>query len=296
MGSKILWIPSLLVSFAVISLVAGQKPVKPVKKEIAVEDVKFAVFERDLSQPKEYITAKLNEKVAKVLQADQHRKIQLKFVVKDKKGGVALTVHQAFVALVHVESQREVIYVAESDKTTKAYTFDLDLKTHHKDFFGMSGKYAVRLILGDAAVSNPVDWTVAEITITVPAVETPPMPKSKEITYNKLPEIQHQFRQPEAQPPTIVSTTFAALCGAPFLILFGLWLRIGLNFGNLRPSLWALGFHLGLAAIFALYYLYWLKLNMFQTLQYLAIIGTATFVCGNRFLHAFNQDKKAKTE
>lgn len=60
-----------------------------------------------------------------MLQADQHRKIQLKFVVKDKKGGVALTVHQAFVALVHVESQREVIYVAESDKTTKAYTFDL---------------------------------------------------------------------------------------------------------------------------------------------------------------------------
>lgn len=286
----------LLVLLTVIAIVVGQKPVKPAKKEIAVEDVKFAIFERDLSQPKEYITAKLNEKIAKALQADQHRKIQLKFAVKDKKAATAMIVHQAFVALVHAESQREVIYVAEPDKTSKLYTFELDLKTHSKDFSGVGGKYALRLILGDATVSNPVDWSIADISITVPAVEAQPVPKSKQIIYNKLPEIQHQFRQPEAQPPVVVSTTFAALCAAPFLILLGLWLRIGLNFGNLRLSLWALGFHLGLGSIFSLYYLYWLQLNLFQTLQYLAIIGTATFVCGNRFLHAFSQEKKIKTE
>ncbi|XP_034052478.1 dolichyl-diphosphooligosaccharide--protein glycosyltransferase subunit 2-like [Gymnodraco acuticeps] len=43
-------------------------------------------------------------------------------------------------------------------------------------------------------------------------------------------------------------------------------------------------FHVGHAAIMGLMYLYWTHLNMFQTLKYLAIIGTLTFLAGNRML------------
>ena len=41
-------------------------------------------------------------------------------------------------------------------------------------------------------------------------------------------------------------------------------LRIGANVSNLPLSLPALGFHLGLGAIFGLYAMFWLQLNMFQ--------------------------------
>lgn len=33
-----------------------------------------------------------------------------------------------------------------------------------------------------------------------------------------------------------------------------------------------------------LMYVYWTHLNMFQTLKYLAIIGSVTFLAGNRML------------
>ena len=38
------------------------------------------------------------------------------------------------------------------------------------------------------------------------------------------------------------------------------------------------------AAIFSLYYCYFVTLNMFQTLRYLAVIGVPTFLFGNRLL------------
>lgn len=39
-----------------------------------------------------------------------------------------------------------------------------------------------------------------------------------------------------------------------------------------------------LAAMLGLMYVYWTHLNMFQTLKYLAIIGSLTFLAGNRML------------
>uniref|UniRef100_A0A183BVB7 Dolichyl-diphosphooligosaccharide--protein glycosyltransferase subunit 2 n=1 Tax=Globodera pallida TaxID=36090 RepID=A0A183BVB7_GLOPA len=70
------------------------------------------------------------------------------------------------------------------------------------------------------------------------------------------------------------------------------WFRIGLNCGNIKWSLWALGFHVGLCAIFGLYTGYWLQLNMFQTLKWLAVVGVPTLFCGNRLLHSFSVPKK----
>jgi len=76
------------------------------------------------------------------------------------------------------------------------------------------------------------------------------------------------------------------------------WLRVGINFGNVKFSLWALGFHTGLIAIFGLYFLYWVKFNMFETLKYLCVVGLPTFICGNRLLHSFSKgnEQKAKSE
>lgn len=52
---------------------------------------------------------------------DGQKKLQLNFQLKG-----AITVHQAFVLLVHEPSSREIIYVAEPEPgASKQYKFDL---------------------------------------------------------------------------------------------------------------------------------------------------------------------------
>lgn len=51
----------------------------------------------------------------------------LKFTVKDQNANKFFKVHQAFVALVHGETRRELIYIAEPEATSNEakYVFDL---------------------------------------------------------------------------------------------------------------------------------------------------------------------------
>ncbi|KAK6036171.1 hypothetical protein COOONC_26323 [Cooperia oncophora] len=70
------------------------------------------------------------------------------------------------------------------------------------------------------------------------------------------------------------------------------WFRIGLNFGNMPVSLWTLIFHGSLAALFALYFVFWLQLNMFETVKYLAVVGGLTYLAGNRVLRAIADKRK----
>jgi len=222
--------------------------------------------------------------------------LTVKFAVKEKQSKKAITVHQAFVAFVHEKTNKELIFVAEPDAATAVYKFDVDMQKSAKDFDGLSGKYNIRLIVGDSVVSNAIDWHLADVTLKLPPSEAKKVKKSELISYDKLPEIKHLFREPEKRPPQVVSDAFTAICLAPILLLLVLWLRVGINFGNLTPSLWTLGFHAGLAGIFGLYFVFWLNLNMFVTLKYLAGIGGVTFLCGNRMLQAMAERRKQKTE
>ena len=63
-----------------------------------------------------------------------------------------------------------------------------------------------------------------------------------------------------------------------------------------------LPFHVAIASVFGLYFLYWYKvilfslyqrvkifqLNMFTTLKYLALLGSVTFILGNKVLSALS--------
>ena len=65
-------------------------------------------------------------------------------------------------------------------------------------------------------------------------------------------------------PSMLVSNIFTLIVLSPFLLMLALWAKLGANISNLPLSLSALGFHLGLGAIFGLYAVFWLQLNMFQ--------------------------------
>ncbi|KAG8326716.1 proteasome regulatory particle base subunit [Homalodisca vitripennis] len=73
------------------------------------------------------------------------------------------------------------------------------------------------------------------------------------------------------------------------------WAKLGVNISNFPFSLSALGFHLGLGAIFTLFGFFWLQLNMFQTLKYLMGLGVVTFLCGNQLLARIAANRKKQS-
>ena len=79
--------------------------------------------------------------------------------------------HQAFIRLGDLEDDSEIIYVAEPDSSNN-YKFDLDVSAKAKEFGSKSGKYSVSLIVGDAVVSNPINWNLADISLKFPGKYT----------------------------------------------------------------------------------------------------------------------------
>lgn len=232
-----------------------------------------------------------DKKLTSTIELQGKQQMQIKFAVVNDKAQ-PITVHQAFVIFVHSATKREVAYVAEPDTQTKIYTFDLNLKTHAKEFSGVSGKYEAHVILGDVTVINPVDWHIADVDVKISAVKAVELPKSQRVVYEKQPEIQHLFREPEKRPPNVAADAFSLLCAAPLVILLASWLRIGINYGNFPISLWPLLFHAALTATFALYFVFWLRLNMFVTLKYLGFISVVTFFTGHRLFRALAKQRK----
>ncbi len=264
-------------------LVKALGSVEVVNAEIGVGDADQSTAPKlsAVSQPK---------KLSKVLEASHHHKIVFKFVLKDKVSSEKFKVHQAFVRMVHAESDAEIIFVAEPDSAL-TYKFELDLSSKGRDFGGRSGLYNLYLIVGDAVVSNPFSWHVADFTLTVPALDA----SEAEQTPSKAgpkPEIRHLFREPESRPPASVSNLFTILCLLPVAIMFLGWLKIGVSLSGSFLSISALGFHLGLGSIFALYAYFWLQLNMFTTVKYLLMIGVVTFLCGNSMLVGMANKRK----
>ncbi|KAK6029438.1 ribophorin II [Ostertagia ostertagi] len=240
--------------------------------DVKVDDLKVGALERDdIVSGANLASVAQFSKHAKVISADHTKRLYISFSVKRKLSGTLIQPHQVFVLFKHANGA-EVFYTADV-QTGGTYLVDINLAKAHKDFEGISGRYTAYLIIGDATIRNPLNWAFAELMLTIPPAPVEVVPKSQRINYDVLPEIKHVFRQPEKRPPTIVSDTFTLICLAPLLLLLVLWFRIGLNFGNMPLSLWTLIFHGSLAALFALYFVFWLQLNMFETLKYLAVVG-----------------------
>ncbi|KAK6018568.1 hypothetical protein OSTOST_15841, partial [Ostertagia ostertagi] len=268
-----------------------------------VEDLKVGALQTDdvitvanltrVACHQSYCSVAQSSRHGEVISADHTKRLYVSFSVKRRVSGT-LVQPQAFVLFKHANGS-EVFYKADV-QTDGTYLVDINLAKAHEDFKGISGSYTAYLIIGDATIRTPVNWPFADFMLTLPSAPVEVVPKSQRINYDVLPEIKHVFRQPEKRPPTIVSDTFTLICSAPLLLLLVLWFRIGLNFGNMPLSLWTLIFHGSLTALFALYFVFWLQLNMFGTLKYLAVVGSLTYFAGNRVLRAVAEKRKSKSE
>ncbi|XP_023341820.1 dolichyl-diphosphooligosaccharide--protein glycosyltransferase subunit 2 [Eurytemora carolleeae] len=262
----------------------GVKIAVKVLTKISVQNAEIKITDGDQSTAGRSFKAVYPNKEGKKVSVDYKEKLQFSFNIVNSENK-KITVHQAFVKISSASSAAEIVYVAEAD-SSKVYKFELDLGAENSEF--KTGDYNLALILGDAAVSNPISWNIADLEFTLP--ESGDTEESG--PYQTKPEIKHLFREPETRPPPAVSSMFTLLCLSPVLILLGLWFKLGVNIGNFPFSIASLGFHTGLGSIFLLYVYFWMELDMFQTARYLAILAIPTFLCGNSLLAAIAKKTK----
>jgi len=227
-------------------------------------------------------TAKYPNAVSSQLSIEHTQHLTAQFKVS--AGAKDLQVQQAFVKFTHQQTKNEVYVVAQYGKS--GYKADVSFD-EIDSFLGRSGVYDIEIIIGDSLVENSAVWKVATANIKFPAnaeVEAAPSP------FARRPDIVHQFRAAEKRPPKSISFAFTIAALAPIAILLLGSLRVGFNFqlypaGGLSP-LYALGFHTVLGFILALYALYWLQLNMVQTLKYLGVLFVPFLIFANKTLNA----------
>ncbi|XP_026934156.1 dolichyl-diphosphooligosaccharide--protein glycosyltransferase subunit 2 isoform X1 [Sagmatias obliquidens] len=253
-----------------------------ISTEVGITNVDLSTVDKDQSIAPKTTRVTYPAKAKGTFIADSHQNFALFFQLVDVNTGAELTPHQTFVRLHNQKTGQEVVFVAEPD-SKNVYKFELDTSERKLEFDSASGTYSLYLIIGDATLKNPILWNVADVVIRFPEEDAPSTVLSKNLFTPKQ-EIQHLFREPEKRPPTVVSNTFTALILSPLLLLFALWIRIGANVSNFTFAPSTITFHLGHAAMLGLMYVYWTQLNMFQTLKYLAILGSVTFLAGNRML------------
>jgi len=248
-------------------------------------DVQVGVSDRDTTTP---VLTKFEKLIQK--DADQQSKFIVKFMIREKSKNAAVEAHQAFLKFTSANG-REIIYLAEAG-LNKQYSAEIDFSSNAKNFNYQSSSYTVELIVSDPLFENPIVLKLSELKLKFS--EEKPIGLNKSVLYSKRPEIKHLFREPEPTPPATVSTLFAILCLVPLGIMALLWFKIGFNFSKFAVTLPAIVFHLSLAAIFGLFYCYWVKLNMFQTIRYLAVIGLVALISGNKLLKNLVAEKEKK--
>ena len=263
--------------------------------EVVVDHLEIGTADADQTTQPKLTRVHFPEKLSQKIEADSQQKLVMRFLLKDAANKKPMRTHQAFVRLSSASISNndkrghEILFVAETD-TSHLYKFDMPVGGTAANFDYESGDYNVELIVGDAVLSNPFQWTVATVSLKFPEQSSTERAdkkvfyKHKPNIYTTKPEIKHMFRKPEKRPPAFVSNLFTGLCLAPILLLLILWAKLGVNISNFPFSISAVTFHLGLGSIFTLFGIFWLKLNMFVTLRYLFGLGIVTFLAGNKML------------
>jgi len=262
--------------------------------EVSIENVEIGIADRDQSVAPKTTRVQFPNKVPTMLEVDSQQKVIMKFALNDLNDAAPIKVHQAFVRMTHATSGVDVFFVADVESGTGLYKFDMDVGASAKEFSSQSGKYSMFLVVGDALISNPVAWELVDMHLTF---QSDPSPlASHEEQYKAKPEITHMFREPEKRPSQTVSLAFTVLVCVPLLFLVVAWKMLGANVDAIasRCPVPTLIFHLTLGGIFILMYLYWTSLNMFSTLQYLAVLSIGLFLSGHRLLATIAAARKAK--
>eukprot|EP00736_Rhodelphis_marinus_P004271 Rmarinus@m.9086 len=110
-----------------------------------------------------------------------------------------------------------------------------------------------------------------------------------ELTNGPLPNLEHKFAEPEVRTNEATSFAFAVAALAPLAVLLISWLAVGANIRGFpvgAVSLPALVFQGCIAGLGLLYALFFIQINLFQTLAGLAVLTVVGAVTGQPTLRA----------
>jgi oligosaccharyltransferase complex subunit delta (ribophorin II) len=205
------------------------------------------------------------------LSLDHTRTLKVQLTAALAGGDDDFRPQQAFLRLT-VRGSGDAAYFA----ATKAKGGGLVVTAKHdelqKQVGTQPGTYDAALLVGDSRSAQPVDWSLGEVKVLYAPQDDGSQPEAKpyrtlDATFRPKPEILHQHRQPERRAPAVVSLFFSLLALAPLAAYVVMALSLGANlkgFPSGAAFLPAAAFHAGLAAICALYLLFWLQLNLMQ--------------------------------
>ncbi|GMI66434.1 HAPLESS 6, RIBOPHORIN II [Hibiscus trionum] len=273
-----------------VYVTGGQKKVPIfVSGLVKIENAEIVILDSDLGSIETQKKLDLAGQSAVSLSANHLQKLRVSFKLTTPRG-LAFKPHQALLKLRH-ESKVEHIFVVGN--SGEQFEIVLNFLGLVEKFFYLSGRYDIELTVGDVVMENSLLRAIGHVELDLPeppekAPRPPPQPVDPYSRYGPKAEITHIFRAPEKRPQKELSLAFLGLTLLPLLgFLFGLS-RLGVNLKNFPtntiPATFAILFHVGIGAVLLLYVFFWLKLDLFQTLQLLGFLGVFLVFAGHRIL------------
>ncbi|XP_039005684.1 dolichyl-diphosphooligosaccharide--protein glycosyltransferase subunit 2-like isoform X2 [Hibiscus syriacus] len=256
---------------------------------IKIENAEIAILDSDLGRIETQKKLDLAGQSAVSLSANHLQKLRVSFKLTTPHG-LAFKPHQALLKLRH-ESKVEHIFVVGN--SGEQFEIVLNFLGLVEKFFYLSGRYDIELTVGDVVMENSLLRAIGHIELDVPeppekAPRPPPQPVDPYSRYGPKAEITHIFRASEKRPKKELSLAFLGLTCLPLLgFLIGLS-RLGVNLKifpmDTIAATFAIFFHVGIGAVLFLYVFFWLKLDLFQTLKLLGLLGVFLASVGHRIL------------
>jgi len=226
----------------------------------------------------------------KPIVAKDHSSIYLDFKLS-QPSGKSMAVHQVMASLTNLKTGQQTYFVSKSTGRNQRIT--IDLKSLGSQLSFRSGDYSLELFVGDSFIDNSFSWKIATVSINFEKHKEQAQTPSP---YTPRKPFGHIYRTPETRPSKAVSSLFTIAVLSPVVILLFGWIAVGANISNFpigAESFSALAFQVTLGLILALYGIYWLFLNMIQTLLILTVLlGPFLFFAQKTLNFLSNKDKK----
>ncbi|GAV03514.1 hypothetical protein RvY_13923 [Ramazzottius varieornatus] len=257
--------------------------------QVSISDIEVSIYDSDAGKASLSQKISLPNKLSSIPNVPENQKLVVKFTVRNQADNQPVKADQTFLRLTNGKV-KEVVLVAEADGDS--YKVEVDLSKRAAEFARLSGQYDVRIEVGDVNIAKAVSANLGSVKLSFPGgVDNIPDPLAR---FAPKPEIKHTFREPEKRPPALVSTAFSFAVLAPMVVLWALWARLGINFRNFDLHPTSLVFYGSLGAIFYLYYMFWIFLDMFTTLKYLTVLGAVAFFSGNAMFARLHRRRHGK--
>ncbi|PGH12486.1 hypothetical protein AJ79_04230 [Helicocarpus griseus UAMH5409] len=220
----------------------------------------------------------------------------LKLSLTAQEGSSAKRPHQAFLLLKEQDTGLDLSYPLSVKDSGKA-KLELAQKDLPTQFLLSSKPIEASFVIASFGSAKGFDSPVFELEISREDAAGAPAP-SDTVRYGKRDEIYHIFKADPKSPPVVVTLVFVVAVLAALPTLAGLWFYLGVNLNHLPlalksspiPHALFLGSIVGLEGIFFLYYTKW---NLFQTLPAAFAMGAVAFVSGSRALSEVQERRLA---